>query len=426
MIDIKKLQADPEFFKKSLKNKNHDPNMIDEIIALDTKRRELNIKVQDLRSQKNKFTESKDIENATKIKKELSALEPELKKIEEEYKTLLWSIPNPAAADVPIGPDESSNVSIKTWGQIPSFDFTPLDHVEIGKKLKLIELEKASEISGARFAYMMGDAVLLEFALVQFVFSILTNQSTLTKIAKDADLAIDPKPFIPVVPPVMIRPDIFDQMARKNPPDERYYIPSDDLFLVGSAEHTLGPLHLSETLQEKNLPIRYIGFSTCFRREAGSYGKDTKGILRLHQFDKLEMQTFSLPENGENEQKFLVAIQEYLVQALKIPYQLVQICTGDMGAPDVRQYDIECYLPGQNQYRETHTSDWMGDYQTRRMGIRVKRDDGATEFVHTNDATTFAIGRTLIAILENYQQADGSVVIPEVLRPWIGKDKITL
>ena len=218
----------------------------------------------------------------------------------------------------------------------------------------------------------------------------------------------------------MIKPDIFAKMARLEPKDERYYIQSDDVYLVGSAEHALGPMHMDETILEQDLPLRYAGYSTAFRREAGSYGKDTKGILRMHQFDKIEMESFSKPEDSIMEQDFFVAIQEYLLKQLEIPYQVMMICTGDMGGPDARQIDIECWMPGQNKYRETHTADLMTDYQARRLNTKLKRKDGKNEFVHMNDATVFAIGRTLIAILENNQQKDGSVKVPKVLHKYTG------
>jgi seryl-tRNA synthetase len=207
--------------------------------------------------------------------------------------------------------------------------------------------------------------------------------------------------------------------------DERYYFPKDDIYLIGSAEHTLGPLHMDETLKEDDLPIRYVGFSTCFRREAGSYGRDTRGILRVHQFDKVEMESFTVPENSLKEQEFFVAIQEYLMQELKLPYQVVMTCTGDQGDPDARHIDIEAWMPGQQKYRETHSADLMTDYQARRLNTRVRRADGSLNFVHMNDATVFAIGRTLIAIVENYQRADGTITVPEVLRPYFGADTIT-
>jgi seryl-tRNA synthetase len=214
-------------------------------------------------------------------------------------------------------------------------------------------------------------------------------------------------------------------MDRLEPRDDRYHLVEDDLYLTGSAEHTLGPLHMNEILSEEQLPIRYIGYSTAFRRESGTYGKDMKGIIRLHQFDKLEMESFTLPETGLDEQNLFVAIQEHIMRALALPYQVVQVCTGDMGKPDARQIDIETWLPGQGKYRETHTSDYMTDYQARRLMTRVRRADGSIEYVHMNDGTALAIGRILVAIMENYQQADGSILVPMILIPWIGKEKIT-
>ena len=252
------------------------------------------------------------------------------------------------------------------------------------------------------------------------------SEKELKKIADSVTKGYSVKPFIPIVPPVLVRPDVMTKMARltEQDKDERYYLPKDDLYLVGSAEHTLGPMHMDETFNEDDLPVRYLGFSTSFRRESGSYGQDTRGVLRVHQFDKIEMESFTLPEESTKEQDFIVAIQEKLVQALKISYQVVMISTGDMGNPDARQIDIECWMPGQGKYRETHTSDLMTDYQTRRLNTKVRRKDGRIEFAHTNDATAFAIGRTLIAILENYQQEDGSVKVPEVLQKYIGVEVI--
>jgi seryl-tRNA synthetase len=231
----------------------------------------------------------------------------------------------------------------------------------------------------------------------------------------------------------MMRSTVMKRMSRLDPIDERYHFEKDDLVFIGSAEHTLGPLHMDETLAESALPIRYVAASAAFRREAGAAGKDTRGILRQHQFDKIEMESFTKPEDGYAEQELFVAIQEHIMQALNIPYQVVLICTGDMGFPDQRQFDIESWMPGQpaedasqalGRYRETHTSDYMGGFQARRLNTRVKRTDGTLEPVHMNDATAVAIGRTLIAILENYQNEDGTVTIPEVLRAYIGKEKI--
>lgn len=423
MLDIQIIRDNPEKVKKGVADKNYDPTLVDKVLELDKAKRELLGGIEKLRAERNKFAKEKNIEEGRRVKIELQKLEPDLEKVEEEYMELLKKLPNPAAPDVTVGKDESENKVIRSWGEPAKFNFKPLDHVEIGEKLGLINIEKAGKITGTRFGYLMGEAALMEYAIVQLVFETLTNQQIIKEIADKVEVGYSSKPFIPVVPPVMIKPEVFDRMGRLYPKEERYHIPSDDIYLIGSAEHTLGPLHMDETLPEKDLPIRYIGFSTAFRREAGSYGKDTKGILRVHQFDKLEMESFTTAEDGQKEQYLIVGIQEYLMQKLNLPYQVMEICTGDMGGPDYRQIDINTWLPGQDKYRETHTSDYMTDYQARRLNTRVKRGD-KTEFVHMNDATAFAIGRILIAILENYQNADGSVTIPEVLRKWVGKEKI--
>jgi seryl-tRNA synthetase len=249
---------------------------------------------------------------------------------------------------------------------------------------------------------------------------ILTNEETLQGIANEIGSSVKVKSFIPVIPPVFIRPVVQVKMARFMAPEDHYMFPNDDLMLIGSAEHTLGSQHMNHIFNESDLPIRYAGYSTAFRREAGTYGKDTNGILRQHQFDKLEMEVFSLPEVSIPEQDFLVAIQEYVLRKLGLAYQVVSVCTGDMGFPDYRQIDIETWMPGQNKYRETHSSDHTGGFQARRLNTRVKRSDGKIEPVHMNDATVVAIGRTLIAIIENYQQEDGSIKIPEVLQKYMG------
>ena len=423
MIDIQTIRDNPEKIKKAFSAKNFDSSVVEKVLDLDEKRRKLMVEIQGLQADRNKFAKTRDVEGGKRTKDELKAKEPQLEKIEREFVEVMKSLPNPAADDVKVGKDESENEVIRRWGEPKKFGFEPKDHVEIGERLGIINIEKAGKITGTRFGYLMGDAVLMEYALVQFAFETLTNESVLKKIADGIEKDYNPKAFIPVVPPVMIKPEVYDRMGRLYPKEERYYIPSDDIYLIGSAEHTLGPLHMDETLEEKELPKRYVGFSTAFRREAGSYGKDTRGILRVHQFDKVEMESFTLPEDGQKEQYFIVGIQEYLMQSLGLPYQVVEICTGDMGGPDYRQTDIETWLPGQNKYRETQTSDYMTDYQSRRLNTRVRRAN-KTEFVYMNDATTFAIGRTIIAILENYQQEDGSVVIPEVLRKWVGKEVV--
>jgi seryl-tRNA synthetase len=434
MLDIQYIRDHQDEIKKSIIGKNLTLDL-GLLLAKDEERMKLLRELEELRSLKNDINDliakaetpeerEEIIEKGKEIKEKIDVVEPLYRATQEAFDTLMAQVPNIPSEDTPTGKNESENVVLRKVGNIQTFDFQPKEHWELGEVLGLIDMERAAKISGSRFVYLKGDLVLLEFALVQFVFSVLTNASKLAEIISNTKIDVSAIPFIPVVPPVFIKPEPFEKMARINPKDERYYLPEDDLYLIGSAEHTLGSLHMNETFSESELPLRYVGFSTSFRREAGSYGKDMKGILRLHHFDKLEMESFTTGEKSIEEQNFFVAIQEYLVSSLGIPYQVVQICTGDMGIPDARQIDIECFMPGQGKYRETHTSDLMTDYQARRLNTRVKRDDGTMEFVHMNDATAFAIGRTLIAIMENYQQADGSIVIPEVLRPFVGKDRI--
>ncbi len=426
MIDVAIIREQPDIVKKKIADKKSDPALVDTFLDLDTKWRTATSALDEKRRVQKELSAARKIEEAQANKEEIKKIEEEVALTEKERDTILRQFPNLADDDVPVGRDESENVVVRSWGSVPQFNFEPRDHMELGENLGIIDTARAAEVTGSRFAYLKGDGALLELALVSYATSVVTNpeiiRSLAQKISPDHPIA----PFIPVVPPVMIRPEIFDRMGRLDPKEDRYYIPSDDIYLIGSAEHTLGPLHMDQTVLESALPIRYVGFSTAFRREAGSYGRDVKGILRMHQFDKIEIESFTTKELGRNEQDFIVSIQEYLMQSLELPYHVVSVCTGDMGTPDARQLDIETWIPSQNVYRETHSSDYVTDYQSRRLKTRVKRTNGETELVHMNDATVFAIGRTLIAILENNQQADGSITIPKVLRPYMGgKEKIS-
>jgi len=418
MIDIKFIRENPKLVKEKSRQKGYDVD-VEKLLKVDEERRKLIEEVDQIRSSRKKAADERDEKKGQEIKLQLKSKEDKLKKLQEEYYVLIREIPNMPTDDVPVGKDESENKPIRKWGNPKKFDFKVKDHHDLGESLSIIDTETASKVSGSRFGYTKGELVLLEFALLQFALDLLTRETELKKIAKDNN----PKPFIPVIPPVMIKPQVYDQMARLEPREERYYIEKDDLYLIGSAEHTLGPMHMEQTLNEKDFPIRYVGYSTAFRRESGTYGKDTRGIFRVHQFNKLEIESFTLPEDSKKEQDFIVSIQEHLMQSLEIPYQVVMICTGDMGGPDARQLDIEAWFPAQNKYRETHTSDLITDYQARRLNTKVRRKDGKTEFVHMNDATVFA-GRALLAILENYQQKDGSVEIPKVLQKYVGKTSI--
>lgn len=401
MLDIKFIRENKDLVAQAAKNKNREID-VEEIIRVSEERKALRTEIDLLNQKRKEAASARDVNLGQQIKLELDGLEKRFAELDKQFVSLMIKVPNIYSPDTPLGKDESENKVIRQWGEVPRFDFAPKEHFEIGAALDVLDTETAAEVAGSRFAYLKGELALMQFALIQYALQKLVQ-----------------KGFTPVVPPVFVKPAVQNRMARFMTPEDHYMFPNDDLMLVGSAEHTLGPMYMDKIIDEKNLPIRLVGYSTAFRREAGTYGKDTRGILRQHQFDKLEMECFTLPEDSLKEQDFLVSIQEEILQDLKLPYQVVMICTGDMGFPDYRQIDIETWMPGQNKYRETHTADLTGNFQSRRLNARVKRSDGTIEPVHMNDATAMAIGRLLIAIIENYQQADGSVRIPEVLAPYM-------
>lgn len=405
----------------AIKNKKVKEEIdLDFLLELSDKKKSLQGQLDDINAKRNQAAKDQNFEEGKNLKQELAKVQVELDSVNKDFMRLMLLIPNIPSADTPIGNDENDNQILREWGEKPEFNFTPKEHFEIGDNLGIIDKERAANVSGARFAYIKGDLALLQFALIQFAFDTVTTEDTLKVIIEEAGLDVSSKPFVPVVPPAMVKPEVLNRMGRLEPKEDRYYLQEDDLYLAGSAEHALGPMHMDEVFTENEMPVRYLGYSTSFRREAGTYGKDTKGILRMHQFDKLEMETFCLPEVSRQEQDLLVAIQEYMMRRLKIPYQVISVSTGDMGKPDHRQIDINSWMPGQDTYRETHTSDLMTSFQSRRLNIKVARNDGKKELVHMNDATLFAIGRTLIAIIENYQQEDGTIRIPDVLQKYMG------
>ncbi len=423
MLDIKFILSNKELILQSIKNRQKETIDLKEVEKLYNERNELVQKVDEINKNRKESAENRESERGKELKEEAKVLELNLRETTKKLTNLISKIPNIPLADVPVGKDESENVEIRKHKELKTYSFNPKAHWDLGVDLGIIDNERASKTSGSRFTFLKGDLVKLQFALVQFVLDVVTDEEKLKEIAKDYNIKISTKPFIPVIPPVFIKPDVFWGMARLEPKEDKFFIENENLFLIGSAEHTLGAMHQGEIFDESEFPIRYIGYSTAFRREAGSYGKDTKGILRQHQFDKLEFESFTLPENGKIEQDFLVAIQEYLVKQLEIPYRVMAVCTGDMGGPDLRQIDIEMYMSGQEVYKETHSADYMGEYQSRRLGIKVKKD-GKKEFVHMNDATAFAMGRTLIAIIENYQNEDGSITVPKILQKYSGIKEI--
>ena len=423
MLDIKFIRENKDIVVSAIKNKNREVDL-DLLLELSDKRKNLKQEIDNINQGRNEAAKTKDIERGKQLKKEGEVLETEFAEVDKQFITLMSKVPNIPSIDTPIGIDESGNKILRQWGDVPKFDFKPKEHDELGKALGILDTETAGEISGSRFAYIKGDLAMMQFAILQLCLNVLTDKEKLESITKEANINITVTSFVPVIPPVFVRPAVQNRMARFMSPEEHYMFPEDDLMLVGSAEHTLGPIYMDKIVPEQNLPIRYVGYSTAFRREAGSHGKDTKGIIRQHQFDKLEMETFCLPENSIQEQDFLVAIQEHILRLLRLPYQVVAICTGDMAFPDYRQIDIETWMPGQNNYRETHSADLTTSFQSRRLNTRVKRSDGKVEPLHMNDATAIAMGRILVAIVENYQNADGSIRIPEVLQSYLGGKKV--
>lgn len=428
MLDIRFIRDNAAAVQQNAHNKGYSVN-IAELIELDDQRRELARRADELRERRNvnaaKMKGGKPepalIEEGKAIKIELAELEESLGLLEADVLKLQKSVPNMASDDVPIGATEDENVVAKIVGEPTQFSFAPMNHWEIAERRDWIDKERAAKVAGSRFAYIKGDLVKLQMAIVQYVMNELSDSETLEKIAKKASLeGISVAPFTPILPPLMIRTELYDAMDRLEPRDDRYKLEDDDLWLQGSAEHVMGSMHANEILTEGQLPLRYLGYATSFRREAGTYGKDMEGILRMHQFDKLEMESFTTGEDGMKEHLFMVAIQEYLLASLGLPYRVIQKCTADIGKPNARGIDMEAWLPGQDQYRETHTADYMTDYQARRLQTRVRRASGEVELVHTNDATAFALGRVMIAIIENGQEEDGRVRVPDVLQPYLG------
>lgn len=428
MLDIRFIRENPKLVEQKAKQKGYEVD-IDELLRLDEKYRELLQQKEDLSRQRNSLAGQingppalEQVERGRELREKEKILIDEFEKIEKPRLELWKAIPNIPTEDVPIGASEDENIAGELKGEKPHFDFEPKTHWEITEKRNLIDKERAAKTSGSRFAYIKGDLVKLQFAIIQFTIDTLTNDEVISKIVDTAKLNVSARAFIPVLPPLMIRTEVYDAMDRLEPRDDRYKVgeDSDKLWLQGSAEHTLGPMYANEILLEDELPIRYLGYATSFRREAGTYGKDTEGILRMHQFDKLEMESFTKPEDGLSEHLFMIAVQEYLMQQLRLPYQVIQKCTADIGKPNARGIDINVWLPGAGEHKETHTADYMTDYQSRRLNTRYKKVEGmGVDFVHTNDATAFALGRTLVAIIENYQNDDGTIRIPDVLQPYM-------
>lgn len=430
MLDIRYIRENPETVQEKAKQKGYSVD-VSSLLKLDNSRRELQTKTEEIRKQRNTLADDvkkgkptpEQIAQGKELKTQLAELEDHLKVAEDEFTLALKKVPNMPLDFVPVGKSEDENVVAKTVGEPPKFNFEPKNHWEIAQKRDWIDKERAAKVAGARFAYVKGDLVRLWFALVSFGMDTLTNQEVLKEIIAQNKLSVASKPFTLVLPPAVAKTEVYDATGRLNKEEQTYKLADDDLWLNASAEHVMAPMYLGEILDESQLPIRLAGYTTAFRREAGTYGKDMEGMFRMHQFDKLEMESFTTADDGLEEHKLMVAIQEYLMQQLGIPYRVLQKCTADIGGPNAAGVDIDAWLPGQGKYRETHTADYITDYQARRMQTRVRRADGSLQLVHTNDATVFAM-RPLIAILENNQHEDGTITVPEVLRPYMGGREI--
>ena len=414
MIDIKFIRENPEKVQEAAQSKRITID-IHAILAVDTSYRQIQTELQKQQEKANTFSKNitgkptdEQLKEGRAIKEELQYKEEQLKKVKTELDALLLQIPNLPKDDVKVGKDESENEVIRKYKEPTKFDFAPKDHLELGEALDIMDVERAAKVSGARFYYLKGDGVLLEFALIQFAMELLLKEG-----------------FIPVLPPVLIKKETMQGLGymENGGEEDMFHLRDNELVLVGTAEHTLVPIHKDEVLQKKDLPLRYVGYSPSFRREAGSYGKDTRGILRVHQFNKVEMVSFVEEGKDDEEHDFLLSLEEKFFQALAIPYQVVKMCTGDLGFPAARKYDIEAWMPGQNKYREVTSVSTVTDFQSRRLNIKY-HDGQERKYVSILNGTAIPMSRAPIAILENYQQEDGSVVIPEVLRKYMGKDKI--
>jgi len=420
MLDLNFIRNNKETVLNGLKKKQSsiDEQFIDQIIQLDETRRDLQQQTDSLRAQKNEASDKiaqlqGDEKQAAIMKmKEVSDQEKDLsqklKDAETKLKEMMLQVPNLPAADVPEG-GEADNKPFKIVGELPKFDFEPKDHVELGKLLDIIDIESGQNCSGARFYYLKNEAVLLQFALIQYALNKLTT-----------------KGFIPVIPPVLVREEaMFASGFFPADRSEVYHVnpEEDDLYLVGTAEVPLTMLHYDQILDEAKLPIRYFGYSSCFRREAGSYGKDTRGILRVHQFDKIEMYSFCHPDKSAAEHELIRETEEEIMQDLGLPYQVINICAGDLGAPATKKYDIEAWIPTQNSYRELTSCSNCTTYQANRAKIRYRTPTNEIAPLHTLNGTAIAIARMLIALIENNQQADGSVKIPKILRPFMNNQE---
>ena len=426
MLDIQFIRENPEKVKKAIVDKQLPPRVntevVDRILELDEKRRKLIMETEIIRRERNELSEKlKKSRNETdkqlgrELKKKLGEVEPELKRTEDGLGELMLTVPGVPAEDVPIGKNEKDNVTVRTWGEKPKFDFEMKDHIELGTTLDILDLDRGTKVAGFRGYYLKNQGVMMHMGLMRYGMDKLIS-----------------KGFTPMVPPVLDLPRALVNTGHFPWGEVDVYKTFDDReeenvrYLAGTAEVPLVSYHQDEVLEEKELPKKYAGWSPCFRREIGSYGKDTRGIYRIHEFMKIEQVVLDTADFRKSLEwlEDLVAISEEVLQELELPYRVMLMCTGEMGEPQYRKYDIETWMPGRNNYGETHSASAMLDFQARRANVRYKAKDGTTKFVHMLNNTMLASPRILIALWENHQQKDGSIRIPTVLRPYVGFDTI--
>jgi seryl-tRNA synthetase len=412
VLDVRAIREDPEPFRRGLARRNL-AHLVDELLEADEQRRSLTVRVEELRAQQNRASKligtaaAEDkrrlIAEVSQVSAELKDLEPQLAEAEGRLNDLLARTPNVPHPSAPDGFTDEDAVEVRRHGEPPVFDFEPKDHAALGEALGVLDTERGARTSGSRFVYLLGDIVYVQFALVRHALDLLVERG-----------------FTPVIPPVLVREEVMYASGFLPTDEVNIYVTSpDELYLAGTSEVSLAALRMGEIIDETDLPLRFAGYSTCFRREAGSYGKDLGGMFRVHQFDKVEMFSFTTPESSWDEHEFLVGIEEEIIGNLDVPYRVVNMAAGDLGSAAAKKYDIEAWLPGQSRYRELTSCSNYTDYGARRAQTRVRRITGDVEVLHTLNGTATAISRTLIALMENHQQADGSVALPKALHGYL-------
>ncbi len=415
MLDIKFVRENQDLIREMLRMRNMSVPL-DDLIKNDKERRDLITMAQKLKHKKNLVSlriaelkrENKDaqkeIEEMKKLSDEISMIDAKIKDLEQKIQDIMMIIPNMPDKTVPPGKDENDNVEIRRWGELPRFDFQPKDHIDLGLNLGLIDVERAAKVAGARFYYLKGELVLLNLALIRFGLEFMKK-----------------KGFTMIQTPYMLRREVVAGcVALSDFKDAIYKIEEEDLYLLATSEHAIAGLHKDEILDGKQLPLKYAGISPCYRKEAGAHGRDTKGIFRVHQFEKVEQFVFSRPEDSWKEHELLIKNAEEIFQLLGIPYRIMNVCIGDLGTVAAKKYDLEAWLPGQGKYREMVSCSNCLDYQARRLNIKYRdKPNEKPSFVHTLNSTAIATERALIAIMENYQEKDGSIRVPEVLKPYM-------